>query len=264
MIVVFTDLDGTLLNSDYRWNAAAPALGRLKTLGIPVVLVTSKTLAEVEAIRLELANESPFVIENGGAAFAPKGQLQLAHSREEGEYRIAEFGMPCRALLQILLNAAQEARCTILPVAHMSLEDWSNESGLPVEQAKRARLRRYDEPFRLVEGDLEALRLAVEQRGARLIQGGRFLHVTGTNDKATAVSVLLDAYRRRGTVHSIGLGDAPNDLGFLRLMDQPVVLASPFAAFLHREVPQAILAPSGPAGWNQAVLDLISELEPSP
>ena len=45
---IFTDLDGTLLDHDtYSWAPAAPAIERIKKLGIPLIAISSKTLAEL-------------------------------------------------------------------------------------------------------------------------------------------------------------------------------------------------------------------------
>ena len=49
-LLVFTDLDGTLLDYDtYAFDAAEPALDRLRRERIPFVLCSSKTRAEIEA-----------------------------------------------------------------------------------------------------------------------------------------------------------------------------------------------------------------------
>ena len=49
-LLVFTDLDGTLLDHDsYSFEPARPALARLRSAGVPVIPTTSKTLAEVSA-----------------------------------------------------------------------------------------------------------------------------------------------------------------------------------------------------------------------
>ncbi|MFB3153818.1 MAG: HAD hydrolase family protein, partial [Candidatus Acidiferrales bacterium] len=43
-LIVFTDLDGTLLDhNNYRWEAARPALKQLRARRMPVILCTSKT-----------------------------------------------------------------------------------------------------------------------------------------------------------------------------------------------------------------------------
>lgn len=50
-MVVFSDLDGALLDHEtYEFDAARPALDRLRRDGVPLVLCTSKTRAEVEPI----------------------------------------------------------------------------------------------------------------------------------------------------------------------------------------------------------------------
>ena len=70
--VVFTDLDGTLLDHDtYGWEEARPALERCKRLFIPIVLVSSKTRAEMDHLRVKLSISSPFISENGGGIFFP-------------------------------------------------------------------------------------------------------------------------------------------------------------------------------------------------
>jgi len=58
MLVVFTDLDGTLLDEEtYSWEAAEPALAMLRERGIPWVMVTSKTRAEVEVLRERMGED---------------------------------------------------------------------------------------------------------------------------------------------------------------------------------------------------------------
>jgi predicted mannosyl-3-phosphoglycerate phosphatase (HAD superfamily) len=81
--------------------------------------------------------------------------------------------------------------------------------------------------------------------------------VTGPNDKAEAVLLLIDAYRQTGPIRSIGLGDGFNDAGFLNLVDHPVLLDSPSLGQLLKRVPRARTAAAGPAGWNEAVLGIL-------
>ena len=67
-LVVFSDLDGTLLDHyTYSFEDARPALGRLRAAGVPLVLCTSKTRAEIAPLRDALRNTHPFISENGGA-----------------------------------------------------------------------------------------------------------------------------------------------------------------------------------------------------
>ena len=65
MLIVFSDLDGSLLDHDtYDWAPARPALEALRESGIPLVLVSSKTLAELDDYRRQLDLRHPVVAEN--------------------------------------------------------------------------------------------------------------------------------------------------------------------------------------------------------
>jgi predicted mannosyl-3-phosphoglycerate phosphatase (HAD superfamily) len=71
-LIVFTDLDGTLLDHhSYGYEAAKPLLGKLRGLGVPVIANTSKTRAEWQDLAAELDNGDAFVVENGSAIYLP-------------------------------------------------------------------------------------------------------------------------------------------------------------------------------------------------
>jgi HAD superfamily hydrolase (TIGR01484 family) len=72
-LIVFTDLDGTLLDESYSFAAAQPALRKTAELDIPLVLCSSKTRREIEHYRKKLGNSHPFISENGGGIFIPEG-----------------------------------------------------------------------------------------------------------------------------------------------------------------------------------------------
>ena len=118
-------------------------------------------------------------------------------------------------------------------------------------------MRAYDEPFSLLEGDPNALEIAINKRGLRLTRGGRFYHITGRNDKADAALLLIKAYQRLGHVYTVGIGDGLNDAGFLNLVRHPVILDSPDAAEVLKRVPRARVFSSGPAGWSAAISEIL-------
>jgi mannosyl-3-phosphoglycerate phosphatase len=133
--------------------------------------------------------------------------------------------------------------------------------GLPVPQAELAKRREYDEPFEVLDGaGAAALAAEVESLGRRWTRGGRFHHISGQNDKAKAVVLLIEMYQRLyGRVMTIGLGDAPNDAAFLNVVSIPVVVRSPNWHELKEIVPRARVSDTeGPAGWNTEVLEILS------
>ena len=72
--VIFTDMDGTLLDHDtYSFEAARPTLASLKEQNIPVIPTTSKTYAELIVLRDTIGLDGPFIVENGAAIYIPHG-----------------------------------------------------------------------------------------------------------------------------------------------------------------------------------------------
>ncbi len=261
--MLFSDLDGTLLeHSSYQWQPAEPALRTLNERGIPLVLVSSKTRAEVEFWRQQLDNRHPFIVENGGAVYVPEGYFpfRLLGALERPGYQVVELGRPYGELVSALQEAAAEAGARVLGFQRMTVGQVRRRSGLPLAQARLAKQREYDETFeiqgRMPPGPLLA---AIERRGLRWTRGGRFYHILGDNDKAAAVERLIGAYRRQhGEIRTVGLGDGWNDVSFLRLMDIPVVMRSPLASEIQAALSGArITSRPGPEGWCEAVLALL-------
>ena len=88
-LVVFTDLDATLLDPDtYQWLPAQEALLALKARYSGLVLVSSKTHAEMLPLHRELGLSDPFIVENGGGIALSEGapeQLFLRFRAKLGE-----------------------------------------------------------------------------------------------------------------------------------------------------------------------------------
>lgn len=262
MTIVFTDLDGTLLDCrTYWWEAARPALEQLKRHGIPCVLVTSKTRAEVQFWRRLMENSDPFIVENGAAAFIPKGYFPfgIPGAVRRGNFEVREWGTPYGVLVAALEESSRSAHCRVMGFHQMSARAISVACDMPLNQAVLAKKREYDEPFRIVEpARADRLLSELEARGLHWTEGGRFHHVCGSNNKALAAQTVT---RWFGQLHehitTIGLGDALNDASLLEVVDIPVVVRSRFTAVLADRIPHAILTEDpGPRGWNHAILRL--------
>lgn len=263
MYLVFTDLDGTLLDHDtYSWAAARRALERLRRLHVPWMMVTSKTRAEVELWRGVIGNEHPFIVENGGAAFLPVGYWSrpIPGSRRRDSYDVLEWGTPYEDLVASLQVAAQASQCRVRGFHDMTVEEVAALCQMPLEQAALAKRREYDEPFVILDPDRAGtLVAAMEGQGRQWTRGGRFWHILGANDKALAVQEVTALFEEaHGPVTTIGLGDGLNDVPFLRIVSAPVLIRSAHCAELQASVPHGLLTDRpGPAGWNDALLSLL-------
>jgi mannosyl-3-phosphoglycerate phosphatase len=263
MLLFITDLDGTLLDAKYSYEAARPALKLLSDLQIPLVLCTSKTRAEVEVCRSQLGNHHPFIVENGGALYTPQRYFSLTinSAAYRDGYAVIEFGDPYHELVQSLMQASAESGCPVRGFHQMSVEEISKRCNMSPLVARLAKQREYDEPFEILSGDDTRLTEAIVHQKKRWTRGGSFYHILGANDKAHCVNLLIHFYKRFfKNVVTIGLGDGLNDIGFLSLVDIPILLESPAIADLKKAVPQGRHSPApGPQGWNAAVLEVIQQ-----
>lgn len=264
-LVLFTDLDGTLLDHDtYSFEPAREALAKLESENIPVVFTTSKTRAEIEKCRRLTGNAHPFISENGGAVFVPEGYFggDFSYDRKEDGYLVIELGAPHGELAAALGEIRLETGMDIRGVSEMEMEEIMRLTGLDEEDAALVRQREYGEPF-LVHGDgasEEKIVREIQKRGYRHTEGGRFHHILGRSDKGKAVSILKGLYVKEwGLIKTAGIGDSLNDLPMLKAVDIPILVRKPGGGYDERVkiADLAVADAPGPYGWNSAVLKLI-------
>src|SRR5262249_3674385 len=154
--LVFTDLDGTLLDHHtYSWAAAKEALAEIDRRRVPLILVTSKTRAELELLRRRMGHTHPFITENGGGIFIPHGYFNL---HIEGAHRIAHYhclslSRPYAEMVAALEEIASAAGVGVVGFHQMSAREIAQNTGLALREAKLAKQRDFDEPFFFVGGE---------------------------------------------------------------------------------------------------------------
>ena len=226
-MIIFTDLDGTLLNQDdYSYEAAIPMVRKLQEQQIPVIPVTSKTRCEVEVLLANLALNDPFVVENGSGAFIPLGE---GFNPRRGEYTRSLFGCT--------YEEAREGKIAIGTILGEDLRGFGDLTateiveltGLKFHEAQRAKTREFTEPFVTPRNvSAEKLRTCVQTLGFRVVVGDRFSHLIGGNaGKGKAVKWLIEHYKSStgsAKIVTVGLGNSPNDLEMLETVDYPIII----------------------------------------
>jgi len=266
-IVIFTDLDGTLLDaSTYSFDAAGDALRQLKGRGIPLILCSSKTRTEIERYRSLLGNKEPFISENGGGIFIPeeyaplRGSLYALDVERPDHYFLVRLGGSYTELRRALETLRKEG-FDVRGFGDMAVEEVSQLTGLPAIEASMAKKREFDEPFTFSgeEDRLDALFHSISALGFHVTKG-RFLHLLGNSDKGKAVSILVDLYKKAfGRIKTVGIGDSPNDIPMLEVVDIPVVVQKPGGIYDPAvDVRNLVLAEGvGPKGWSLFVWGLL-------
>jgi len=268
-IVIFTDLDGTLLDhTSYSFEEARSALGLAHAKNAAVVFSSSKTRAEIEVIREQTQVSTPFVVENGGAVYVPTGyfHFDIPESLERDPYQVLELGTPYPTLVNALKKVESRLGVGLRGFYQMTVAEIAADCGLSLEEAGRAKQREYDEPFILEDprGEIvEQLREQAAHLGLRVTQGGRYFHLLGGNDKGRGVQILSEIFRKAdGTVVTVALGDSLNDLPMLQAVDHPFLVRKADGRYddeVLRAFPGVRLANGvGPAGWNAAVTEMLT------
>lgn len=266
MFIIFTDLDGTLLDFDtYSYESAEEVLSYIRRQNIPLVAVTSKTAAEVQHFVKAIDIRHPFVVENGcGILFPENYPGEYPKTQLADGYYIVSCENPGLKPLEVLDLIISKTGIPLQSFSRMTPEDIVSLTGLSKEEAQRAQKRHFTEPFILPKrkSDLKKMIIHSHSFNYRIVVGGRFAHlIPKDSGKGKAVKFLIRFYRRLfpGTpIVSVGLGDSTNDYDFLSVTDISVLI--------HNQGRRQISAPKewirskrlGVKGWAEEVKKIIS------
>lgn len=244
--IIFTDLDGTLLNhEDYTFDEAKEMLGFIKENNIPLIFTTSKTKQECEVLQEKTGIDSPFIVENGACIFGLEG----------GDIQLGLHYTEIRKFIDEVKDAFD-----VKPFSHMEIKDVMAYTDFSYDLAKMAKERDFSEPFLIRdERKLTALEKLAEERGMKILKGGRFYHCVGMHqDKGEAVKKVLPFFKG---AHSIGLGDNYNDIDMLRVVDTPILIPHHEGKYIDVTLPNILKAPyKGSLGWNEMLKKVLQNV----
>jgi len=269
-IAIFTDLDGTLLDhDDYRWDAARPAIERIRSLSIPLIAVSSKTLAELDHIQMNYGLFDGLIGENGGV-------ISL-----DGE--VEQPGPSSQTI--------DSARDAIIAAVNVPLGSFrtdppemiATETGLTLDDAIRAGQRHCSDPliWQPSEQDIDIAADIASQFSLKLVKGGRFHTLCGPSNKGAAMKRMLerlvvsgrlgdsdvdgdgDTHATKTAITTIALGDSANDIPMLAAADIAVqippkrgIRSEPLLT--HSDL--RIAPYPGPEGWNAALQSILDQI----
>jgi mannosyl-3-phosphoglycerate phosphatase len=256
-VIIVSDLDGSLLDhNSYQFNAACPALKKIKQNNIPLILNSSKTATEMMIIREALKNNHPFVVENGAGIYLPT---------DSESYEIIKFGQEREEILSKLNQIKENLSVSYIGFDDMSVEELMSCTGLDKKQAESAKQRDFSEPLLWQDDDDKWTLFCQELNNNELAyaKGGRFISVSTDVDKGQSISWLRNYYKEQLNLTPIivALGDSENDKQMLENAEFPVLIKSPAHEFPEVDVENLIMTTEyGPLGWNNSVIKILDSL----
>lgn len=267
-LLVFTDLNDTLLDTNYEFAPAQEALDLLREYEVPLIITTSKTRGQVEIYRSRLALNHPIIAENGAAVYFPpgsfpQGRLPAGCRYENGEL-VFELARRVEHLLPELQKAVESTGAEIETVFDMPVERIMDLTGMSRQESELAKKRSYIIYF-TCQSRREELFAELKRRGLKVTWGSYFNHLGSTSDKGIAAHKLSALYRGLGFIDLItaGFGDNMNDLPMLRNVAKPFLVERPGGGYAPGiDVDGVVrIRGIGPVGWNRGVLELMNTID---
>ena len=222
IVVIFTDLDGSLLHRDtFKFDSIKDYIKSLVSKGVIIIPNSSKTEKEIEKFNEELGLNLPYISENGSSIhglnlITSNFPDKLVLSREKEE------------LLKIYENKVPEKlkeKC--FQISKMSKKEKEDILGQKDEKLKDALNRKYTLPF-LFKGDKnEKYRLIkiLNSNSLTLQEGGRVYNLCDNINKVKSMNRVIKILKKtEDKIKTIAVGDNFNDLEMLRNCDIPCLV----------------------------------------
>ena len=221
-ILIFTDLDGSLLDRDtFKFDEIKDYIRQLISKGIFIIPNTSKTEEEILEFNSDLGSSLPFISENGSSI----NGLNLLNKDLPQELILSREKEILLEIFKKTVSSNLQNKCKWL-----SEMDTGNQRlilGLEHKKLKMALDRKYTLPF-IFNGNKnqkKELSKIIKNKGLFLQEGGRVIHLTDRVNKAKALKVFVRFFKKNNkNVKTIAVGDNYNDLDMLKTSDFPCLV----------------------------------------
>ena len=265
-IIIFTDLDATMLDENYSYKAASSALKMIKDTGIHLVLNSSKTLSEMISLRNELDFLDPIIAENGTVTGIPKNLINQEYKNDELYIDVEGF-ISRSKIKKIIYSIREKYNFEFEGFSDWDVDTVSKKTNLSYNDAVNSMDRIMTEPIIWLD-NVENYKTFIDMLKSAEIQcvsGGKFKHIMSAKaNKGEAMNKVLKYYKKyyeKTNIVSIALGDSENDIPMLNASDYPIVILNPSKKTIsvdHTNVKFSKIA--GPSGWNNEIIEVLNYL----
>ncbi len=222
-IIIFTDLDGSLLDKDtFKFDEIEDYFKELILKGIKIIPNSSKTEAELLNFNKQFNLNLPFISENGSSIHG----LNLIHKDLPNKVSISRTADQIISIYtKIIPNYLKQKINFILKLNYKEQE---KIFGLPLNKVMLARKRNYTLPIQFVGNETEKNELIkiIKEVGLTLQTGGRIINICDNVNKSKAMSNALQLISKKlnDEIITIGVGDNENDIEMIKQSNYPCLV----------------------------------------
>ena len=256
-IMIFTDLDGSLLNHDnFDFKKIKSFILQCLSIGIKIIPNSSKTKKEIDFFCDQLGERLPYIVENGSAIH----NIDIVSSDFKEVNNSLVFSRTVEEILEIILKEVPKNlidKCSF--VKDMNRKMQKQTLGLSEEFLPFALNRDYSIPFTFNGSDqiINEFKLILEKLDLKLHEGGRVFNISDNCSKGSAMKTLVSKIKKDISLNPyiIVVGDSPNDISMLEEANQPCVVPLPNKCNLKDLKFNNILRAkqSAPEGWEEVI-----------
>ena len=252
-ILIFTDLDGTLLNRDtFKFDGIKTFLNELITKNIIIIPNSSKTEQEIIEFNNEANFKFPFISENGSIIH----NLNFLSDEFPDKIVLAKNIYEIQNIFDKNIDQDLKSKCKV--ISNLTTSEQIQIFGLPENKLKNVFKRTCTIPIKFVGNNEEKLLLKnmLLEIGLDFKDGGRVLNLGDRINKADAMKkiIIMLEHKFKSKPKTIAVGDNHNDLEMLKNSDIPCLVKND--KFINKDVQiknLIISKQTAPEGWVEIV-----------
>ena len=258
-IIIFTDLDGSLLHRDtFKFDPIKDFILNLINKGIIIIPTSSKTDIEIEKFNKELGLELPYISENGSSInklnlINPNFPNKIILSREKEELqKIFDFKVP------------EKIRNKCIFISKMNKNEQEKIFGQKDKNLKDILNRKYTLPLLFIGEKSEKKKLLkiLNYNSLTLQEGGRVSNLCDNVNKVKSMNKVMKILKKtEDKLKIISVGDNFNDLDMLKNSDIPCLVFNDQFKLDKIDIDNLIFSnkPS-PEGWADVIKKALVKL----
>ena len=266
-LLIFTNVDDLFSNpEDPSYKLAIAAVENLRKFKIPLVLVTTKTNAQIQRLKSDLDCGAPVIVEHGSGIAIPQENEEFKSSDliVEKDWQFKQLGcsyVEARAALKVIQS---EVRINNLKgFGDLGVAEIERIAGFTEASIKQIKTRKFSEIFVNPKNiDPQEIIATAAEFGFNALIGEKLSCLIGESASVvSAIDWLKVNYARSPSdtqITTVGLGCNPNDLEMLNTVDVPIVIANDQSTSESLNQDWSRPEASGLAGWVETINKICS------